>query len=209
MSAPDDKISSNRRRLFKALSTAPVVMTLKPGAALANASSMQCLLKESGEVTQKFHLKETAQCISTGSTEGAGCFAYLKQRYWDVSANTQLPAFNGKIIVDTDVVGTTPNLWVMNKADGADAVQLTVDYTLTGNVLTLTGTDGAPVTTEAHIGLFLAIGGPDSTTNPTMFVADSVFPRGDTASAAANDKLSGSCLHSFQQTSSPFFLNNG
>lgn len=42
MSAPDDKISSNRRRLFKALSTAPVVMTLKPGAALANASAYQC-----------------------------------------------------------------------------------------------------------------------------------------------------------------------
>ena len=45
MSAPDDKISSNRRRLFKALSTAPVVMTLKPGAALANASAYQCAVK--------------------------------------------------------------------------------------------------------------------------------------------------------------------
>jgi hypothetical protein len=45
MSADDDKVSGNRRRLFKALSTAPVVMTLRPGEALANNSTFQCAEK--------------------------------------------------------------------------------------------------------------------------------------------------------------------
>jgi len=42
MATQDDKISNNRRRLFKALSAAPVVATLKPGEALAALSSYQC-----------------------------------------------------------------------------------------------------------------------------------------------------------------------
>ena len=44
MAAHDDKISTNRRRLFKALSAAPVVMTLRPGSAAAT-SAYQCLAK--------------------------------------------------------------------------------------------------------------------------------------------------------------------
>lgn len=43
MAAQDDKISENRRRLFKALSAVPVVMTLRPGEAMANMSAFQCL----------------------------------------------------------------------------------------------------------------------------------------------------------------------
>jgi len=42
MAAQDDKISDNRRRLFKALSAAPVVMTLRPGTAAAS-SAYQCV----------------------------------------------------------------------------------------------------------------------------------------------------------------------
>ena len=41
MAAHDDKISNNRRRLFKALSAAPVVATLRPGSAAAS-SAYQC-----------------------------------------------------------------------------------------------------------------------------------------------------------------------
>ncbi len=41
MAAQDDKISENRRRLFKALSAAPVVATLRPGT-LAAGSAYQC-----------------------------------------------------------------------------------------------------------------------------------------------------------------------
>ena len=43
MAAHDEKISTNRRRLFKALSSVPVVMTLRPGSALATSSAYQCL----------------------------------------------------------------------------------------------------------------------------------------------------------------------
>lgn len=43
MGTQEDKISSNRRRLFKALSAAPVVATLSPGEALANHSAFQCV----------------------------------------------------------------------------------------------------------------------------------------------------------------------
>ena len=42
MAGNDDKVSDNRRRLFKALSTVPVVMTLRPGEALAINSAFQC-----------------------------------------------------------------------------------------------------------------------------------------------------------------------
>jgi hypothetical protein len=45
MSSKDDQISSNRRRLFKALSAAPVVAAMNPGHALANASAYQCAMK--------------------------------------------------------------------------------------------------------------------------------------------------------------------
>ncbi len=212
MSAPDDKISSNRRRLFKALSTAPVVMTLKPGAALANASSMQCLLKESGTVTQKFHLKPA----SAASCSPPGCFAYLEQVYWDLSSNTTVPAaLQGKIVVETAVGTQSSNPWVMN-TDGTGAGPLAdlvtpggFVYSVSGTTLNITPTAGSLIQLTGQYGLFLAIGGPDDPTSPHGFVATSVFPRGDTAGPLANDKLSGSCLHSFQQAASDFVLNNG
>lgn len=49
MAAHDDKISNNRRRLFKALSAVPVVATLRPGEALANSSAFQCVAKVRAE----------------------------------------------------------------------------------------------------------------------------------------------------------------
>jgi len=45
MAAHEEKISSKRRKLFKALSAAPVVMTLRPGDAVANNSAFQCAEK--------------------------------------------------------------------------------------------------------------------------------------------------------------------
>jgi hypothetical protein len=43
MTSLDNQVSEKRRRLFKALSAAPVVATLRPGEALANSSSFQCV----------------------------------------------------------------------------------------------------------------------------------------------------------------------
>ena len=57
MAAHDDKISTNRRRLFKALSSVPVVMTLRPGSALANSSAYQCVRK-AREEHSGYHWKD-------------------------------------------------------------------------------------------------------------------------------------------------------
>jgi len=45
MAAHEEKISGKRRKLFKALSAAPAVVTLSPGSALATDSAFQCALK--------------------------------------------------------------------------------------------------------------------------------------------------------------------
>jgi hypothetical protein len=45
MSAHEEQISQNRRRLFKALSVTPVVATLSPGSAVAGHSAYQCAAK--------------------------------------------------------------------------------------------------------------------------------------------------------------------
>lgn len=45
MAAHEEKISDKRRKLFKALSAAPVVLTLRPGSANANSSAFQCAAK--------------------------------------------------------------------------------------------------------------------------------------------------------------------
>jgi len=45
MAAQKEKISGKRRKLFKALSAAPAVVTLSPGSALATDSAFQCALK--------------------------------------------------------------------------------------------------------------------------------------------------------------------
>jgi hypothetical protein len=42
MSAHEEKVSQNRRRLFKALSATPIVATLSPGSAIAGHSAYQC-----------------------------------------------------------------------------------------------------------------------------------------------------------------------
>ncbi len=78
MAAHDDKIASNRRRLFKALAATPVVMTLRPGAALANASAYQCLAKDT--VVDSIAPADTASLC--GPDED--CFAYLLLDYWAV-----------------------------------------------------------------------------------------------------------------------------
>lgn len=86
MAAHDDKISSNRRKLFKALSAAPVVMTLRPGAALANASAYQCLNNPS---TPADYLPNTSANTATCNI-GEECFAYQEKRYWNVDDGTKV-----------------------------------------------------------------------------------------------------------------------
>lgn len=117
MSADDEnKISENRRRLFKALSTAPVVMTLRPGQALANASAFQCLSTPPTATTPVYLQPLPGDC----SEADAGCLAYVERVYFDnlSLSNAQLNYWNrvignNSIIVQTDL--TDPSvLYVVN-----------------------------------------------------------------------------------------------
>lgn len=78
MSAHEEKISGKRRKLFKALSAAPVVVTLRPGSALANQSAYQCLDLQ-GAVPVKYHKTDP------GCPDGATCYGYFERPYWNPS----------------------------------------------------------------------------------------------------------------------------
>lgn len=91
MSANDKNISNNRRKLFKALSTAPVVMTLKPGAALANASAYQCL--SSGQNISNWH-QYTWPHINDPCGTGETCYAYQYRNYLDTSEGVAISGIN-------------------------------------------------------------------------------------------------------------------
>jgi len=92
MAAHDDKISDNRRRLFKALSAAPVVMTLRPGSALANTSAYQCLATD----TTTDFIPEPSATTCTGEE---GCFAYQLLTYWEVPTSSSC-SLGGQTIVE-------------------------------------------------------------------------------------------------------------
>ena len=104
MAAHDEKISANRRRLFKALSATPVVLTLRPGSALANSSIVQCLADgfASDAGTDDF--------IPTGGTcsQNDDCFAYEELNYWQVPDQDPISQaagsddLRGAVIVETD-----------------------------------------------------------------------------------------------------------
>jgi hypothetical protein len=76
MASQDDQISDKRRRLFKALSAAPVVATLRPGEALANASLRQCISKNMGEAQSNFHLAGDRGDHECSVTDVNGCHVF-------------------------------------------------------------------------------------------------------------------------------------
>jgi len=61
MATEGQQASQRRRRLLKAMSTAPVVMTLQSGSAMANTSAYQCLVNADDEIPG---------LVPTGSTSG-------------------------------------------------------------------------------------------------------------------------------------------
>lgn len=83
MAARDEKISNNRRRLFKALSAAPVVATLKPGSALATSSAYQCL--SSGHDIKDWHQHNWPHINNPCSGGGEPCYAYVERNYLDIT----------------------------------------------------------------------------------------------------------------------------
>ena len=80
MAAHDDKISDNRRRLFKALSAAPVVATLRPGSAVASSSAFQCLNTTSPALPDNGFHETDPGCSSSDPT----CFAYRAWPFYDL-----------------------------------------------------------------------------------------------------------------------------
>jgi hypothetical protein len=82
MAAHEDKISNNRRKLFKALSTAPVVATLSPGSALATQSAYQCLTKAVDMPPANLYHR-----IDPGCSNDL-CYVYQEKDFWEVPLNT-------------------------------------------------------------------------------------------------------------------------
>jgi len=181
MAAHDDKISDNRRRLFKALSAAPVVMTLRPGSALANASAYQCAANIPDPTTLSYGTETVPVC------EGEGCYAYQPRPYWDVSGC-------GYPTVPQIVVETQPGTYVTGSGD---IVTVTRDGDdLLGFVVSATDTYTCDPAISRQDGLFLLVG---QTTpiggDPTFFSYQGVYPEKRLGTAGLQG-ITGTCLNS-------------
>ena len=104
MAAHEEKISDKRRKLFKALSAAPVVMTLRPGSALANQSAYQCLDLQ-GATPANFHVTDP------GCPDGATCYGYFQRPYWDPTDGS------GTAVPDKECPGTVAGIIVKTRLD--------------------------------------------------------------------------------------------
>lgn len=214
MSSQDDhQISEQRRRLFKALSAVPVVATLRPGEALANGSAFQCAAKEMALPETKYYkvAESTLNCGSLGAkVPGNGCHAFLEREVWDpgIVDGVGNEFWIGKFVVRTEVA-TDPMMstyfWIRESDNSYGSIAPSAGATANG--ITIGGLSGSEMTfydsSAATIiaveknslpGLFVAIGGPDSTTNPTTWLSSTVWPQTE---ANKNNVLGGSCLMSF------------
>lgn len=100
MAAHDDKTSKNRRRLIKALSSVPVVMTLNSGAAASNASSLQCARKDREDGFYKKHWSEVSyshECNTGGMCKDSDGFVYRKMHYWKGSEAEKSSSYQGSM----------------------------------------------------------------------------------------------------------------
>jgi hypothetical protein len=164
----DDKVSDNRRRLFKALSAAPVVMTLRPGEALANTSAFQCLVTaredpgfDPGPVDQAF--------------ADASPYKYVGPfDYWIIPPNTCDPAFPAQKFV-VRVASTGTDLFYNEQGTLLDPSD--VDFTLRSSDEDLI----YPATGQACInaekipdGYFAIIG--QASQNDTFFEETGIYP---------------------------------
>jgi hypothetical protein len=205
MATQDEKISDNRRRLFKALSAAPVVATLRPGEALATSSAIQCAANPMPIADTKYYLNTTQGC--TNSDTGVDCHAYLQRMFWNPGVTdpldplyahwakvfiveTQgLPSGSAVSVYWTVVDGQRGSTIGISAAAGVNVV------TRSGDQLFFYGSDGTSfLTVDGAMGLFLAIGGPDDPNDPMGWTASAVWPE---EQDTANNVLGGSCLTSF------------
>ena len=183
MAAHDDQISNNRRRLFKALSTAPVVMTLRPGTAAAS-SAYQCVAK----LPSPQQLWKPSTVSDCG--DGIDCYVYQERRYWDVSEC-------GYVGDPAIVVETQPGIYFTGAGEPASVTlhpsgglkQFTVgveSYTC--------GTTGRGIPSED--GLFLVVGEAQPSVDEAEFFSyRGVYPEKQIF-GTGQQGISGTCLGS-------------
>jgi hypothetical protein len=100
MAAPDNESRQNRRRVLKAISTAPVVATLHSGSAFATASAYQCIDNDD-PVIRAFLPSE-----DPGSTNAK--YVYELHDWWEVTSVPD-PTCDSRIVVGTRIVGIGNN----------------------------------------------------------------------------------------------------
>jgi len=198
MAAHDDKVSVNRRRLFKALSAAPVVVTLSPGSALAQSSAYQCLLND----PQIAEFRETG--VECGTTD-SNCFAYAELFYWEIQDDLDpcgLGLSNGNWLVEIDAT----NKIYATYPDG-DVVDVTVELDTSAPVpdtwIVSTGAGNCYSGLERKTGNFLLTAPltPDGT-QPTGYDLTQVKPSFVQPISADVRGISQTCLMSVNPSAS-------
>ena len=215
MAAHDDKISNNRRRLFKALSAAPVVVTLRPGEALASTSNVfQCAAKDMG-TPKDFYYLETETTLARCNQKDPGCYVYEERDYWGPFAGLDGDCADANRWIVVDVGGTTLYA-VVTPGNDFNPRQFPFDgwtASVTGQVLRVSRTTGSTTVqciqdNKPKTGLFLVVGKPQFDNNdlPNDWVPLGVYPQ--FIPQTGNENLAGTCLDSFGDTTG-FILAKG
>jgi hypothetical protein len=189
MATQDNQISDKRRRLFKALSAAPVVATLRPGQALANSSAFQCLSNPPAldDVDQPVYLYDEMPADCTGAP-GKDCLAFVARTYWSfedlkTEANQDFwkeEVGESNIIVRTNDVTRTGKLYVVEMTSGSykgyRLKKNKLGFTASGNTLYVPGKDSAqPEALTGKSGHFLLTVSPNP--DNTGIEAAHVYPQ--------------------------------
>ena len=206
MAAHEDKISNNRRKLFKALSTAPVVATLSPGSALANQSAYQCLTKAVDMPPANLYHTTDPGCSNDL------CYAYQERDFWVVPETDGTKPFDtagwpqaaidliGKTIVETE-----SGVYITLEGDMVPIELL--DTSVPGVLSIGTATDTYIENIVTQQGLFLLVIEPLGATEtpPISFVG--VYPQYQPTGNLQG--ITGTCLTSILPGSSGFTVANG
>lgn len=205
MAAHDDKISTNRRKLFKALSAAPVVATLQPGSALANASAFYCAAKIR-TLTIADWIPESSVTGSCATTAvGIECTVdgviYRKLNYWaksdvDGSSLSEVCRLVYNALPGI-VVGLNGGYYDLTGAPVANVSEDGVDPS-GRSLLKVSGTSGECFVLSAYHGLFSYVG--HTVNQDTGWEEDGFFPQYKISGLDAPSELQGmteSCMDSF------------
>jgi hypothetical protein len=210
MASQDDQISDKRRRLFKALSAAPVVATLRPGEALANTSAFQCL------VTPPPPSATPVRLIDPDAVPACqhNCIAFDQRFYWKrsfIEEQIDNIGTENKILAKWDyVVGPSEEIVLVNARIFSDVALYAVDTSDFNNPpsliddtafqitaagkLQIDGGGSHLVTLDGSSGLFQLDIEPNA--DNTHFTVNGVYP-----DATDGDPLGESCWNSLNASS--------